>query len=218
MVNHKFPPNSYHYETDESLPVEQRGEADEAETEAEDFHSPSLAHEGRETLPENEFALPRESSPGKFYVKLRRRLSNIGVRYEKLTRKTLDGQAPACFNFAGADYDAWLTAASLTSDVPHRYDMPGEPNYCRDCTPEFRGRAIAAGKCQFSNVLFETVRSNGEKETVGVSRSPHVVPVGYRVYREMVVDEEALSEEAIASINAKRGSGRPRNINLGGKT
>ena len=96
--------------------------------------------------------------------------------------------------------------------------MPGEPNYCRDCTPEFRGRAILAGKCQFSNVIFETARSNGEKETVGVSRSPHVVPVGYRVYREMVVDEAALSEEAMASIKVKRGFGRPLNIPIRRKT
>lgn len=193
-MNNNTPSDHYQYETEEDPAVEQGREADETEQEADEFHDPSLAGADTDPREENEFELPRESSPEKYFVKLRRSLSAIGVRYERLTKKTPEGETPSCFKFAGADYNAWLTAASLTSDVPYRYDMPGEPNYCRDCTVQFRHRARLAGKCQFDNVFFETALSNGEKEVVGVSRSPVVIPDGYRVYRQLVVDEAALED------------------------
>jgi hypothetical protein len=203
-MHNQFPPDSEEYETDERVPGQQECEADEADDESEELHAGSLPRDPLEDTPENEFVLPRISSPEKFYVKLRRQLSAIGVRYEKLTRKTPEGEAPPCFEFADADYDAWLTAASLTSDIPHRYDMPGEPNYCRDCTVQFRHKAILAGKCQFYNVFFEIAHSNGEKEAVGVSRSPSVIPTGYRVYREMVVNVDAIENSLL-----ERKRGRP---------
>jgi hypothetical protein len=191
-MDHNVPPDHYQYETDEGIPIEQGGESEDAYEEADEFHDPSVAGENADER--DEFALPRESSPEKYFVKLRRSLSEIGVRYERLTKKTPEGGEPPCFALAGADYDSWLTAASLTSDVPYRYDMPGEPNYCRDCTVQFRHKAILAGKCQFPNVRFEIAQSNGEKEVVGVSRSPMVVPNGYRVYRQLVIDEAALED------------------------
>lgn len=200
-----------HTEEDESregIAVEDFRSTDEQEDEAD-----CLPHENsvqEEVDPADEFALPRTSSPEKFFVKLKRRLSSIGVRYEKLTVLTPPGESPPCFKIAGASYDDWLTAASLTSDVPYRYDMPGEPNYCRDCTVEFRGRAIKAGACRFSNVLFEIASSNGEKEIVGVSRSPKVVPIGYRVYRDMVIDEIAIENEDLENRRGRGGGFPPR--------
>lgn len=167
--------------------VEERGTADEHEDESEGLHTTSVSRD-------KEFTLPRNNSPQKYYVKLKRRLSDIGVRYERLTKKTPEGSAPPCFTMVKADFDSWLGAASLTTDIPYRYDLPGEPNYCRDCTIGYKHRATLAGKCLFPNVSFETAQSNGEKEVVGVSRSPQVAPTGYRVYRGLLVDEDAVDE------------------------
>lgn len=186
-------------EADDGIAVEQFRSTEDEEEETENLHANSVPDSGES---EDEFVLPRTSSSEKFFVKLKRRLSSIGVRYEKLTKLTADGDSPPCFKIAGADYDEWLAAASLTSDVPYRYDMPAEPNYCRDCTVGFRGRAIRAGACRFSNLRFEIASSNGEKEVVGVSRSPTVIPTGYRVYREMVIDEIAIED---ASLEMRRG-------------
>jgi len=166
----------------------QRRPADEHEGETETLHEESSSDQSSTDL----FRFSRESSPQKFYAKLNRRLAAIGVRYERLTKKTEEGDAPPCFKLVKADYDSWLSAASLTTDIPYRYDLPGEANYCRDCTIGFKHRATLAGACLFPNVAFETVQSNGEKEVVGVSRSPQVAPDGYRVYRGLLVDDDAV--------------------------
>jgi hypothetical protein len=184
----------------ERVAVEESCATDYDDDDADDFHASSVDDGSLDDPAADEFALPRTSSPEKFFIKLKRKLSNLGVRYERLTKKMPEGQAPPCFKLAGAsegqtDYEMWLTMASLTSDVPHRYDVPGEPNYCRDCTAHFRHKAMQSGACIFPNVIFETASNNGEKEVVGVSRSPRVIPDGYRVFREMVVDEIAIEDE-----------------------
>jgi hypothetical protein len=194
-MKHNRTPGSAEDKGAHRIAVDESCATDYDEDESDDFHDSSVSDGSVDDPTPDEFALPRVSSPEKFFVKLKRQLSNLGVRYERLTKKTAEGEAPPCFVFADTDYDAWLTAASLTSDVPHRYDMPGEPNYCRDCTVQFRQKAMLAGKCIFKNVIFETSNNNGEKEVVGVSRSPKVLPVGYRVFREMVVDDDAVVEE-----------------------
>lgn len=199
-MNNKRPTNTAESKSHDRVAIEESCAADYEEDDADDFHAESVGDVGPNDPTANEFELPRVSSPEKFFVKLKRRLSSLGVRYERLTKKTEPGEAPPCFKIAGAsegqtDYEMWLTMASLTSDVPYRYDMPGEPNYCRDCTVHFRHKAIQAGRCIFPNVIFETANNNGEKEVVGVSRSPRVIPKGYRVFREMVVDEQAIEGE-----------------------
>ena len=196
-MSNKKPAHTPENKSRERIAIEESCAGDDDESDAEDLHAESVSDTGPNDPAADEFALPRTSSPEKFFIKLKRRLSNLGVRYERLTKKTPEGQAPPCFKLNGAkqgqsDYEMWLTMASLTSDVPYRYDMPGEPNYCRDCTVQFRERAQKAGSCIFGNVVFETASNNGEKEVVGVSRSPTVIPTGYKPYLGMVVDEEAI--------------------------
>lgn len=146
--------------------------------------------------PKPEFELPRDSTPEKYFTKMKRRLANIGVRYERLEKYTVEGGAPPCFSEFGVDFNAWLAAASITSfipsGVPYRYDMPGEPNYCHDCTIMFKQKAKLAGACRFPDVVFETRISNGEPEIVGVSRSPEVAPTGYKIFWGLLVNDEAI--------------------------
>lgn len=123
------------------------------------------------------------ASPVRFYARLRRDLDNRGIDIDRLPRKTAEGGSPPCFDHADSDYEAWLSSASLLGAiVPYRFDMPAEPNYCFDCTPEHKRRAVAAGTCLFPNTKFEkrqtVVQDDDGKgieiELVGVSRSDTV--------------------------------------------
>ena len=105
-----------------------------------------------------------------FYAQLRHKLLTYGINLSGLPALSAPAVAPACFKLAGTDYKEWLKHA-CDSPPPVRYDMPGEPNYCYDCTAAFKLRAQAAGRCRFPNTRFEHTKNLGEMETVGVSRS-----------------------------------------------
>lgn len=190
-------------DADEYSPFEQVGRPDKQKEESDRVHTDPPDEEDslddevpRSPTPQEEFILPRDSNPEKYFTKMKRRLANIGVRYERLKKYTEEGQSPACFAAFKVGFDEWLSAASITSfipsGVPYRYDMPGEPNYCHDCTIMFKRKAQLAGACRFPNVVFETRISNGEPEIVGVSRSPEIAPTGYRIFYGMLVDAAAV--------------------------
>ena len=125
------------------------------------------------------------ASPLRFYARLRHELERRGVDYDRLPRATPEDRHPPCFE-SKTVYDEWLAAASLLgATVPYRYDMPAEPNYCWDCTPEFKRSSVAAGTCQFPHTRFEKSRTvitdKGkrvvETEGMGVGRRPLVALV-----------------------------------------
>lgn len=164
---------------------EQEASAYDEEQESEGLHAGSVPAAPEEPL------IGWAPSADKAYVKLRRKLKNIGIRVEHLTTKTDDHEAPPCFKLVGVSFKEWLEAASLT-DLPYRFSMPGEVNYCRDCLPAFKAVAHAANACLFPQTTFEKVRTFDEKELVGMSRSRQVAPDGYLLYNRLTVDEEAL--------------------------
>lgn len=126
------------------------------------------------------------------YEKLRQRLTAVGINIDALDYRTGPGETPDCFTMEGASYPAWLKDGMSANDMPVRYDMPAEPNYCNDCTPEFKSRAMKAGTCIFPNTRFEVRKTDGERETVGVSRSAEVPPEHCVIYQEMTVPLSAL--------------------------
>lgn len=149
-----------------------------------------------------------------FIDDLRKRLEKKGLLWDRLPHATDIDTPPSCFLFkAGGDRKAalrmwheWLEAAVETTDLPYRYDQPRDPNFCIDCTSGFRGEAQRAGACQF-RVVFEARQCLGEREVVGVSRSPEVPPAGnYELFADLVVPREALTPEIqvyLAKIEAK---------------
>lgn len=167
------------------MTIQQEAPADDEEDETEELHTSSLPAASEDPL------IGWAPSADKAYTKLRRKLKNIGIRVEVLTRKTDDHEPPPCFKLAGVPFRDWLEAASLT-DLPYRFSMPGEVNYCRDCLPAFKAMAHAADACLFPQTTFEKVRTFDEKELVGMSRSRQVAPDGYALYNRLTVDEEAL--------------------------
>lgn len=128
-----------------------------------------------------------------FYERLGARLNRVGIDLAKLDSKSGPDDPPPCYVTHKADFREWLRYAS-TGSIPLRMDMPGEPNYCHDCSPEFKGKAINEGSCLFPNTRFERRKELDEMSTVGVSRSKQVPPENYVVYQEMVVPVEALQD------------------------
>jgi hypothetical protein len=133
-------------------------------------------------------------SPALFFKKLAERLKSVGIKYGLLDYKTDQQDPPPCYAENGVSYTEWLKFASA-STLPIRMDMPGEPNYCHDCTPEFKIKAMKAGNCLFPNTRFEHRKELDEKSTVGVSRSPNVPPEAYVIYQEMTVPLDALRDK-----------------------
>jgi hypothetical protein len=117
--------------------------------------------------------------------RLNRQLRKIGVTVEGPV-KTRPSGGPPCFRMSEVPYQDWLTQASLTNELPYRLSMPAEPNYCHDCTPEFKREMVAAKACLFPNVTFEIVKELGESDLIGMSRSPEVAPDSYPVYSELI--------------------------------
>jgi len=141
----------------------------------------------------------RKREPQEFYDELRAKLAKKGVDLDKVPHLSSINDPPACFRLAYKDYKEdvllhawheWL-GCSVATDLPYRFDMPGEPNYCRDCPTKFKLRAHGEGACGFPGVRFEVVESFGEKETVGVSRAPEVRPAGMYFADGLVVPYEA---------------------------
>jgi hypothetical protein len=163
----------------------------------------------------------RQRAPQEFYEELRAKLARKGVDLSKVPHLSDIDNPPACFRHAYRDYpeDAlmhawheWLGCA-VGTDLPYRFDMPGEPNYCRDCPVKFKMEAHAAGQCSFPSVRYEVVESFGEKETVGVSRAPEVRPAGMYFADKLVVPFDAnlwpeLTPEMERLRLADKGEGR----------
>lgn len=141
----------------------------------------------------------RQREPGEFYEELRAKLLRKDVDLDRIPHKSGINNPPSCFRYAYRDYPEdvlmhawheWLGCAVAT-DLPYRFDMPGEPNYCRDCPVKFKMECHEAGQCGFPGVRYEVVESYGEKETVGVSRAPEVRPAGMYFSSGMVIPYEA---------------------------
>jgi hypothetical protein len=148
--------------------------------------------------------------------KLRQRLESKGLLWDRLPHVTDIDTPPACFVFkARGDaeealkmWHSWLAAVAETDDVNYRYDQPRDHNFCIDCTSSFRGEARRAGMCQF-RVVFETRQFLGEREMIGVSRSPEVAPSTYEIFDDMVVPREALPisvQERLRELEARKTS------------
>lgn len=130
-------------------------------------------------------------SPDKFISLLNRQLKSIGVVVEKAEVKTRASGGPPCFRMAGTSYPDWLAQASVAPEtLPYRLSMPAEPNYCNDCTPEFKAQMRLQNACLFPNVVFEEVDEIGEQVLVGVSRNRDVAPDSYTLYSEISKDGE----------------------------
>ena len=153
---------------------EKEATADDAEYESECLHAQESPSE------DTSIAGTTAVTPERFYARLRLELSKRGISYDDLPKITKEGEAPACYTAVNVPFDTWLSSASLLgATVPYRYDMPAEPNYCWDCTPDFRRQAKLMGACRFPNTRFEkmqtVIRDGGKKifetEIVGISRS-----------------------------------------------
>lgn len=137
--------------------------------------------------------------PALFIDNLKDESESRHLDYDRLRRISSADNPPDCFvwqfggnkDIARREYKAWLGMA-VTAKVPMRLDMPGEPNYCNDCTAQFKASACRANACRFPNTLFEVTRHMGEKETVGVSRSLQVDPKAYYIYRDMMLTFDEL--------------------------
>lgn len=126
-------------------------------------------------------------SPEALIDRLNRQLRKVGVVVESLPVKTRPSGGPPCFRVAGASYREWLAQASRSPEtLPYRLDMPMEPNYCYDCTPEFKAQMERAHACIFPHTRFEPTKEFGEPVLPGVSRSPEVAPDQYPVYDGIV--------------------------------
>lgn len=89
----------------------------------------------------------------------------------KEKRITAPGEHPPCFDDL-TQYNHWKRAAERTdgSPPPVRRDWPKEPNYCRDCTAEYRNKMRNENRCLFPSTIFVEVGEKDEIEMVGTSK------------------------------------------------
>jgi hypothetical protein len=173
----------------EHTSIEEVGAAQDKKEEAK-----KLSHRGTAAFTEAP-AIVRDAppaSPLRFYARLRHQLESRGVNYDGLPRYTEPGQSPPCFKTLRVPFDAWLSSASmLGATVPYRYGMPGEPNYCYDCTKQFKAFAEKRGACKFPGTRFEHFRtlptdSEGrripEVEILGVTRAERLTVDLFEAY------------------------------------
>lgn len=85
-------------------------------------------------------------------------------------RITGPGEYPPCFD-SFDQYNRWQEAAEKMDGAPPpvRRDWPKEPNYCRDCTADYRNRMRHENRCLFPSTIFVQVGEKDELETVGTS-------------------------------------------------
>jgi hypothetical protein len=177
------------YESCDDMPIEsdeQSENEDDEGSESGGLHAGSFTYPGRDSQ-----KLHEGGNPETFFQKLDERLAAVGIDYKQLDSKTDMTSPPPCFVRNRTSYTEWLRFAS-TGKVPLRMDMPGEPNYCHDCTPEFKIQSMRDGSCLFPNTRFEHRKELDERTTCGVSRSPDVPPESYVIYQEMTVPLDAL--------------------------
>lgn len=156
-------------------------------------------------------------SPRLYMKRLERELKTYGISLQKLPRKTSPANPPPCFEAADCSYEDWLSTASAheKSMPPVRLDMPGEPNYCYDCTPAFRAKAMKAGTCIFGNVRFESRKDwlTKEPELVGVSRSRLVTARDLEDNRaimlgDLEIPQDSLRPELTTALSKRKVGGR----------
>jgi hypothetical protein len=186
---------------------ESQNSADEDRTLEDETSSGNECEKGDE-LHAGSIASTEAVTPARFMARLRHELDRRGISHGTLPRLTAPGETPPCFKLSGANYDQWLATASLLgATVPYRYDMPGEPNYCWDCTSAFKGKAKAAGVCRFPGTRFERVqtviRDEQKKvievEIVGISRRKHLQFEGSRIDELLREHVSAGGGEAVQS-------------------
>ncbi len=152
---------------------------------------------------EEKFRRQPDATPEVFYANLRRKIESKGINFDNLPHLSSIGVPPACFVSAYRGdraaalkaYHEWLSSASMT-EIKYRFDMPGEPNYCHDCTFAMKEASMKAGTCKFPGTVFELNRAFGEKELTGVSRSAMVRPDNWYGFEGMEVPYDAMPDYA----------------------
>ncbi len=157
---------------------------------------------------EEKFRRQPDATPDAFYEKLKEKIESKGVDFLKLPRLSSPENPPECFvtmyrgdrDAAAKSYREWLSSASMT-EMRYRFDMPGEPNYCHDCTFAMKEASVRAGTCKFPGTIFELSRAFGEKELTGVSRSAMVPPDGLYQFEGMILPRDAMPQDSQDFLN-----------------
>ena len=78
---------------------------------------------------------------------------------------------PPCFESL-EQYRGWMDASDpeLGSKPPPRTDWPGEPNYCRDCSPRLHREMRKQNRCLFPSTTFITSGEGEDEELIGVTK------------------------------------------------
>jgi hypothetical protein len=90
------------------------------------------------------------------------RLRKIRVVVDRAPERVICDPAarehPPCFDTL-ANYRLWL--ATLVEAPPlSRRDFEGEPNYCNDCTQDFKAEMMLTDRCLFPETRFRLQRTN----------------------------------------------------------
>lgn len=109
--------------------------------------------------------------------KFRERMSTaINNREYRRARLTSRNKPPPCFEGV-EQYRKWMesgqSAAGAWPPLRNRDGFHSEPNYCYDCSKEYRDKMCGEDRCIFPETTFETKVSDGEKFLGGVS---HRIP------------------------------------------
>ena len=77
---------------------------------------------------------------------------------------------PPCFESA-EQYEKWIDASDPETGAkpPPRTDWPGEPNYCRDCDPEYHKEMRKQDRCLFPDTRFVLSGDGDDEELIGIS-------------------------------------------------
>ncbi len=98
------------------------------------------------------------------------KLQLIVADQSRKKRITGPGEYPPCFKGL-QQYESWKRAAEKLDGAPPpvRKDWPKEPNYCRDCTSDYRNKMRNQNRCLFPRTIFVDVGEGDERETVGTA-------------------------------------------------
>lgn len=82
---------------------------------------------------------------------------------------TRQGAYPPCFDGL-EQYESWLSSSDpeMGSKPPPRTGWPGEPNYCRDCNPEYHKKMRRQKRCLFPSTKFVVSGKGEDEEVIGV--------------------------------------------------
>ena len=83
---------------------------------------------------------------------------------------TREDEYPPCFKDL-SQYRAWLdsvrNAEQTGVQLPERKAWSGEPNYCQDCSPDYRTRMRNDGRCLFPYTIFVEEGEDIDVELIG---------------------------------------------------